>query len=246
MSIRPDFAPDQLRALKRLKLCDQQIDELRGALIEVRRVLSKPAARNDVRSTLKDVKKQSSQLAKMLRAIGDPQNAARAESLAIIEQGYWQGDFLSDVGCTSMHHMVPRLEALAKAAAAGLAELSDEPTRHRSADPRPVKRIQAALRNGWRKAHGSSVRSTSGPETIEQAMARLNANPPPAPYPKKLDPSRSATSTFFKVVGICYAAVGGNPDPDGPIRNYLNSEKAKMEELSVAFKKGVAKAAKNS
>src|SRR6185312_9200630 len=119
MSIRPDFTPDHLHGLKRLGLCDEQVGELRTALIEVRRVLTKPAARNDIKKVLKDVEKFSTRLMDMLGEIAVPSNAACSEALGLIEERYWQGDRLNDDGPTSMHHLLPSLEALAKAAHSG-------------------------------------------------------------------------------------------------------------------------------
>lgn len=239
MSIRPDFTPDQLRHLKSFGLCDVQIVELRTALIEVRRVLLKPAARNDIRKVLKDVEKFSRRLTDTLGAIAAPSNAACAEALGLIEEGYWQGDRLFDDGATSMHHLLPRLEALAKAARAGITALPNMPVRHASADPRPVKRINIALRHGWTKAHGSWVRSTRDPESFDSAFAEAKANPSPKPYPDDFLPSRATDSKFSQIVGICYEAVGGIPEQDRAIRNYLVMEQEWRDKTRAAFEKGL-------
>jgi hypothetical protein len=242
MSIRPDFTPDQVRELKSLGLCDEQVGELRTALIEVRRGLFKRAARNDVKVVLNDVEKLSTELMHLLGAIAAPPDAARAEALARIEEGYWQGERIHDDGPTSMHHLIPRLHALAAAARAGVVALPSVPTRHNSADPRPIRWIESALLDGWIKVHGPHVGTTHGPETLADMVADAKANPPAPPYPAEFSASRSPGSVFSRVAGICYVAVGGNPDPDRAIRNYLEIERATFHEALVALEKGVKRA----
>ncbi|MGS1013086.1 hypothetical protein ACVCL0_14225 [Rhodanobacter sp. UC4450_H17] len=244
MSTRPDFTADQVRELKSLGLCDEQVGELRTALSVVRRTLFKPAARNAVKAVLKDVEKRSTELMQVLAAIAVPSDAARGEALGRIEEGYWQGDRMDDDGPTSMHHLIPRLHALAVAARDGVATMPSGPTRYSSADPRPVNAIDRALLYGWTKAYGPRVGTTYGHETLADMVADAKANPPAPPYPAEFDASRSPGCVFSRVVGICYAAVGGNPDPDRAIRNYLEIKRATFREAMEAFEEGVKSAAR--
>jgi len=237
MPVRPNFTPDQVRELRRLGLCDEQVGELRMALIEVSRTLFKRAGRNDVKAVLNDVQKLSTELIRLLGTIAAPPDAARGEALGRIEEGYWQGDRLHDDGPTSMHHVIPRLHALAAAARAGVVALPSAPTRSRNADPRPIARIRDALLFGWVKVHGPRVGTTHGHETLSDMVADAKANPPAPPFPKKLRPSR--VGAFSEIAGICYAAAGSEYQPDAAIRNYLFAEKVQRSEMIKGFEQAI-------
>jgi len=78
------------------------------------------------------------------------------------------------------------------------------------------------------------------PESVADFDAGIKANPPP--YPVELLPSRDPDSKFAEIVGICYEAAGGNPDPDRAIRNYLEIEQVQMSKARTAFEKGLKSA----
>jgi hypothetical protein len=231
VSIRPDFTPDQVRELKSLDVCDEQIGELRKALLEVQRIMHKPAALNDVRVLLNQVAGLSFDLIGTLGSIAVPPDAAHSAALGLIEVGYWQGERVNDRGPTSMHHLIPRLSALNKAALAGLEELPKSPARHRTADPRPIERIAVALSFGWSKAQGSIVES-------------MDAKPKASKHrlPKKFRPSRSPGCAFLRIAGICYAAVGGEVEPDAAIRRHLLAEKVERKNLIEGIERAIKSA----
>lgn len=69
MGIRPDFIPEHVRQLKTLGVCDEQISELRKALLTVRRILAKPAANGATSDLLAEVESLSSDLLSKLHAL---------------------------------------------------------------------------------------------------------------------------------------------------------------------------------
>ena len=69
MGIRPDFTPDHVRELKALGVCDEQVSELRKALLSVRHVLATPAANGATGELLADVESLASGLLNKLHAL---------------------------------------------------------------------------------------------------------------------------------------------------------------------------------
>jgi hypothetical protein len=228
VSIRPDFTPDQVRELKSLDVCDEQISELRMALLEVQRIMRKPAKVNKVRRLLGEVSDLSTGLIDVLASIALHSDAAHCAAHGFIEAGYWQGERANDRGPTSMHHLIPRLSALNKAALAGLEELPESPARHRTADPKPIERIAVALSYGWSKAQGSLVES-------------MDAKPKASNHrlPRKFRPSRSPGCAFLRIAGVCYAAVGGDVEPDAAIRHHLLVERVERKNLIEGIERAI-------
>jgi hypothetical protein len=231
MATRPDFTPAQVRELKSLDLCDEQIGELRKALLEVQRIMREPPAFNDVRALLNKVSGLSADLIDALARIALYPDAAHSAAYGFIEAGYWQGERANDRGPTSVAHLIPRLSALNKAALAGLEELPAKPARHRTADPRPIERIASALSYGWSKAQGSIVESMDAKPTASRHR-----------LPKKFRPSRSPGCAFLRIASICYAAVGGEVEPDAAIRSHLQAEKAERKDLIEGIERAIKSA----
>lgn len=226
MGIRPDFTPDHLRDLKALGVCDEQISELRKALLTVRHALVKPAANAATSALLADVESQSSDLLNKLHALSLGFDAEHNKACGLIETSYWE-QRPDDTGPTAMHHLIPRLRALQVAAQYGLDQIpTAQPVRRRSADPAPVERIHSALVYGWSLGRAGGANYCWGTRCEESASAaaipQSNA-PQPQSYPQRLQPSTSPGCDFRTVVGICYEAVGGNADPERAIRAYVRA-----------------------
>lgn len=225
-----------------LGLCDEQIWELRFALVEVRRALRKPAARNDLSALLDDIADLADKLAHKLWAINAQTDASHGTALGLIEPEYWQGKRLEDDGPTVAHHLCPRLEALARAARIGREAIPNKPARHKVGDWRPIARIDAALSDGWARVHAPRVGRSECPETVSDMIAYAKANPPAPPYPGALRPSSSPRCVFREIVGICYEAAGGNPDPERALKAYVALVRKKQSEMLAVLYEGLAKA----
>ena len=221
----PDFTDDQRRSLKSLGVCDEQIKELRHALISVRQHARQPAANNDMAAQLAEVERLASELSRKLRAAVIP-DAAR-----MIEERYWP-QRPTDDGPTVAMHLCPRLDALT-VAAGGAAEAlpSGMQSRSRVGNPEPVQWIDDALFNGWAKAHGTgAVHAWIDPNNedadIAAALERGNAMARAKPYPETFRPSVSVSSPFFEIVCICYAAVGYEKPPKRALQTYVTAKNA--------------------
>lgn len=223
-TIRPDFSPEHLRELKALRLCDEQVSELRKALLTVRHVLATPAANGATSELLADVESLASGLLNKLDALCLGFDPEHNRACGLIETSYWE-QRPDDTGHSAMLHLIPRLRALQVAAQYGLRQIpSAQPVRRRSADPAPVGRIHSALVYGWSlaRAGGTSYRRGTRREESEPAAAiPQSVAPQPQSYPQRLQPSTSPGCDFRTVVGICYDAVGGNADPERAIRAYV-------------------------
>jgi hypothetical protein len=233
MGIRPDFTAQQVRELKSLGVCDGQVAELRKALVTTRHFLVKQPSNNDTRDVLAKVESSSASLLTKLSSIALAIDSAHDKAGGLIEKSYWQ-QRPDDGGHTAMLHLIPRLQALNEAARYGLDEIpTAKPERYRSADPAPVERIHNALVYGWSKTCMNDVglRTTwSGEESEVAAFVEQEGASPRPKYPKRLAPSASDGCGFRRVVGICYAAVGGNPDPERPIKQYVKQLNARRNE----------------
>lgn len=224
MGIRPDFTPNHVRDLKALGFCDEQVSELRKALLAVRQVLVKQPKNGETRDLLADVESLSARLLTKLIAIACTIDLEHAKAGALIETSYWK-QRPHDQGNTAMIHLIPRLRALQEAALYGLAQVpAGQPVRQRSADPAPIERIDTALIYGWFLAHSdgpSYSRGTRCEEAESAAAIQAQDRQPRPEYPKVLRPSASPSSAFRIAVGICYQAVGGNSDPERAIKEYM-------------------------
>ena len=201
----PDFNSAQLERLRGLGICDDQVKQLRFALIENLILLSQhtPAV-SAVRDALVEIEDLSRELSRKLRALVASQDVAYRAVHGMIEKGYWP-HFPDDNGPTCAHVLSPRLDMLEKAAAEAIQQLPSQQTRHRAADWRPVRTINLALQCGW-----------------------LAANV--GPYPRNLSPSLSEASAFKEICEICYAASGyEGRNLERPIKAYLKEVKTPSE-----------------
>lgn len=235
----PNFTQQHRRRLKELGAVEAQIEQLRYARLVVRLAVSPPAARNDVAELLHEVAAMAETLLRKTAAISVQSTAAHAVAHALIEQEYWNA-IPDDDGGLSFHCLAPRLKALRDAASKGKDELSPAASRHRSANPQPVHSIAEALWFGWSKEHGSNVyqrRLVDGEE-----VKTYSNGPQRKPYPDSLMPSAADSSSFREIVGICYEAEGGNPDPLAAIKAYLRKERESQKVAMAALEAGLAAA----
>lgn len=251
----PDFSADQRCKLKALGVCDQQVTELRHALISVRHHVRKPAANTKMAEHLAEIERLASELSRKLRAAEIP-DAAR-----MIEERYWP-QRPADDGATVAAHLCPRLDTLSIAAGNAAEVLpKGKPSRARAGNPEPVRCIDDALHLGWTKAHGSSTafawinpvnEEAEIAAAIEQIAATLPAKGSEAAhalaerrkYPEALRPSVSTGPqgqgrAFPDIVGICYDAVGYKRSPKRALEAYVKAcnrnRKDLMEALDVAL-----------
>lgn len=237
----PDFSATDRSRLKELGVVDAQIEQLRYACLRVRLTISPPAARNDVNALLDGVAKLTHKLLRKTAAIERQISTAHATAHLLIEQGYWHAR-PDDEGGVSFHCVAPRLKALRDAACAGKKQLPSKPSRLRSASPQPVRAIYQALVHGWTKEHGSSVFEVYY-ENGKEVKTYTN-EPNPKPYPDTFHASAADGSAFREIVGICYAAEGGNSDPVTAIKAYLKIEKEIRTESRAAIEAGIEAANK--
>lgn len=59
-------------------------------------------------------------------------------------------------------------------------------------------------------------------------------------FPDSLRPSAADSSGFREVVGICYEAVGGNPEPVAAIKGYLKAQRELRAKGIEALEAGIA------
>lgn len=239
MTVLTNFTAAQRRELRRLGVCDQQMEALRFATVTIKRVLYPAAAHNDVAALLDRIADASRELGLKLHSLAAQIDSAHATAFCLVETGYWQGDRLGDEGPSAAYHLIPRLAALSSAAVAGKESLPEGPARSRTADWQPIKKIDSALLHGWVKAHGPFVRSSGDPESVAVALAEIHAQAPAKPYPKEFRPSSSADSVFRRIVGICYAAAGAvNNDPERAIKAYVSKVRKYRAEARAAIEQG--------
>lgn len=243
----PDFTDDQRRRLKTLGVIDEQVNELRHALIVVRQYVRTPAANNVQAEHLAEIESLASELSRKLRTAVVP------EAARMIEERYWQ-ERLTDDGATVAGHLCPRLDALAASASSAVDSLpKGKPVRGRSGDPEPVKRIDEALHVGWAKAHPLGLVSAwIDPEheetALTNALERIAADLPALGsaasraraeaevYPESLRPSVSTGPkgkgrAFPDVVAICYAAAGYDKAPKRALEAYVKAFNSNLKEL---------------
>jgi hypothetical protein len=209
MTQRPRFSTDQIARLRRLNLREEQIAALCEMLISIRTILTivgTQARVGDVRDELtrlhdafvgsrKSVERMRGPigLSALLEARARLEVAEyeRAEPPGSLDRAY---DAIS--------------EALALVDAA-ISELPKKPTRHRTADPRPVQMIANALAQGWAASH-------------------LGKEMPPLPCEHL--PRADDRSAFSQAVGICYEAAGNNnANPERAIKGYIAQRNKRRE-----------------
>lgn len=234
MSFLPDFSDDQARRLHGLGVLPAQIDALCRALVTVWSCTSQGAAHRDVAAILRDTEKLASRLSKRLQ--GRKDNAtAHLSALARIEPIYWKDGRVTHKGPNAATYLCPLLDALASAASEALSKMPKSPMRHRTARPEPVACIADALLTAW--PTGARVLWTK-----LGAEGKGDAPPMAKPFPRKFRPSASPGSTFWRIVGICYEAVGANASPERAIKAYMAQRKKQRERDLAIFSKGVAMA----
>jgi hypothetical protein len=198
MDTPPRFSDDQKARLRDIGLKTEQVAALDTALLGIRTILTMAgtqAAVVDVRSELTRLDGALLAARKAVeRMQSTTKNSALHEAQArIAVAGYEREGSLGTLG--RAYDAMAEAHALVGAA---IVELPKKPTRHRTADPRPIRMIDDALARGW----GAAYRGASMPG-----------------LPREQVPARSV---FLKVVGICYQAVGAaNTDPERAIRAYM-------------------------
>lgn len=245
LSLLPDFSETDKERLQELGVVDKQIHELRFALVQVRRAIGPKATRNGTRLLLTEIHNLAGELDRKLCALVTQPSPEYGAAGAMLEERYWQiGDRQDDDGGSIPIHLVPRLRALATCADLALESLPGQPTRNRSADPAPVRAITNALLIGWREEHGSNVFHIH--EADGREVKTYPNGPQRKPYPAEFRPSAADGSTFRKIVGICYGAVGGNDDPLAALKAYLRIEREIRKESMAALEAGISSAVKKS
>lgn len=199
MSIpQPRFSDDQRTRLRRLGLREEQIEALDATLLGVRTILTMVGTQAAVVDVRSELTKLDGALLAARKAVERMQSTTKNSALheaqtRIAVAGYEREGSLGALG--RAYDAVAEAHALVGAA---IVELPKKPTRHRTADPRPVRMIHDALARGWAAAY----RGTSMPG-----------------LPRKQVPARSV---FREVVGNCYQAAGAaNTDPERAIRAYM-------------------------
>lgn len=137
MGIRPDFLV-HVRQLKTLGVCDEQISDLRKALLSVRRILAKPAA-NGASELLADVQSLSSDLLSKLHALCLGFDSEHNKACGLIETSYGQ-QRPNNTGPTSMHHLIPCLRACSWLRSTGSIKFRP----HSRSAAAPLTRLQAS------------------------------------------------------------------------------------------------------
>lgn len=239
----PDFSMSARRRLSELGVGSEQLTQLRLSLktIQLFALPTSYAPKAEIACILDEVEELSRSLATKLNALVSMPTAAYGAAFSLLEEGYWQSR-PDDEGPTSSSHLTPRLVALGEAARFGRESLPAQQSRPRLADPRPIKRIEQALMQGWLNAKGSRVRTTPDNETLEQALASARENPPLGPYPSAFIPSKNGA--FREIVGICYAAVGANSDPLRAIEGHLKLRNECRRRSLAALENGLRSATK--
>ena len=234
----PAFSSRDRKRLEALGLVDMQIQELRFALIHIRKHIAKPATRNGVAQILDDVDRLADELLQKTQAVVLQISPEHAQAHMLIEDGFWKA-MPRARGPSSFQNIAPNVLALRNAAREGRRRLSIAPSRRKSASPQPVAAIRDALLRGWAKKYGSNHARVVGKDREGQRVIAHPTGPQSKPYPPKFKPSGADGSAFRKVVGICYESVGGNADPVAAIRNFLKAERKLGAEAMKAFEMGV-------
>lgn len=243
----PDFTDDQRRRLRTLGVIDEQVHELRHALIVVRQYVRTPAANNVQAEHLAEIESLATELSRKLRTYVVP------EAARMIEERYWLQRSMDD-GATVAGHLCPRLDVLAASASNAVDSLpKGKPVRGRSGNPEPVKRIDEALQAGWAKAHPLGLVSAwidpkHGEEALTIALEKIAADLPELgseasrarakaeKYPDSLLPSvstgrRGQGRAFPDIVEICYAAAGYQKAPKRALEAYVKAYNRDRKEL---------------
>lgn len=209
MAQRLDFTATQRKRLKGLGVIPEQVEQLRGVLPFVQSTLDRPAAKNGVKAVLDDVAKHAHSLLSVLEPVVSRNDAERSTALDCMDDAFLDNRRLtgqvlrSDEGETAMRVLIPQLKQLRDAARSASRKIGPNPkaARHRRADPMPVKAIDGALRMGWADVHAQWT----------------SPHNPGEPLPRQFEPSKRESSTFRKIVGVCYEAAGADIDAD-PVR----------------------------
>jgi len=236
MSIRPDFTVDQRQQLAKRGVLPEQVEQLRYALVEVKRVLRPPPGRTATAKILMDVTKHADALAVLLADMWNQTDAAHAAAMVEIEERYWKSR-PDDIGPSSADNVIPRLDALADAAREAIASMPRDQARHRAASGKPIMWIDHALLEGWIRAQGPrEVRVIDGME-FKAALP---------PYPDEFHPHES--EQFIGIAAVCYEAAGAPRDyePLAAIRAYVRERKSQDDELLSGFTEAIRTATPGS
>lgn len=199
------LTPDQCRQLEGFGLRETQIDALRRAIATITIILQVPAV-GDVKARLVGIATPMDTLARAVEPLAHPSDPATELAAKIFDM---VSRLLVDdwAALLNAHSMVstPRIDdwvALLNAHSRGihayLAALA-KCTVHRDGDPWLVEMIDVAMRRNW---------------------------PTGEPYPRKLNPSVSVTSRFYKIVDICFEAAGYSDHPKRALEAYVQQWRA--------------------
>ena len=214
----PEFTRAQLVELATIGVTEIQVDELSAAVSFINLQLVKPAARNDLDSLLREVVSASEKLSRTLKSMTPPIDECHNEAFQILERGYW-GEQPDAWECFFVDHVGPSIDALAQAAKKGLGSLPQQATRNKTANWYPIKVIEDALLLGWLKMHMTDEERDSV-MCLAQLFVRVDGVEE-FQLPDELRPSASPGCAFRRIVGICYAAAGGNPDPERALKAFM-------------------------
>jgi hypothetical protein len=231
MTLWPDFSIEHKEELSRLGVTPAQIVQLRRALLTVRSVIAQQPRRGDVREILRNTASLSASLAKCLG--GSPSNEkAHIAAAGLIASAYWKDTRVRHTGATVALYLIPLLESLGDAARSGISALPRGPVRHKTADPKAIEAISNALVYGWSQ-HNSVEWTNIGASKDPDPSFR------PKPFPKKFRPNWSSSSTFARIVSTCFAAVGGNEQPERAIKAYMEKRNKHQAESRANFNEGI-------
>lgn len=247
----PSFSEDDKRDFRRLGLCVEQVEELRFAVNWVKLWIRPPVAKNKIKAHLTEIQAAAKALYEKLDLPAVGASSGHQQALELLDERA----VIIDPGAEDALHpvaLLPHLATLLDVTDYALDQLAKQgPARYRTGDPRPIKRIEVALLDGWARAHGSigiHVRcralGTGDPEADDAAMdaaivQKLDEGAkakPSNPYPKKLLPSGDA---FKDVVRLVYAAAKYNKDPKRAIENFVAEWNAEREGAVAAMTAGL-------
>jgi hypothetical protein len=222
MSDLPGFTPEDVIELAKLGVTGVQVEELGKAVSFINLQLIKPAARNAVRTVLDDVASLSDKLGRLIERMARPIDGAHKEAFEIIERGFWGVVQPGALDYFFVDDVRPRIVALSQAAKSGLESLPKAATRNRKADWYLVQVIEDFLVLGWLKMDMPDEEHES---VMCLQQLHVNADEMQELLPDEFRRSASPDSSFRRIVGICHAAAGGNPDPERSLKAFMRHKK---------------------
>lgn len=219
------FSSDHIKALKRLKVVDTQIERLSEVLPLCAALLTDPPRKNDVKDVLERVQKACRELEEALWGVeaDDAPLPEHREARARIVMAAYEREVAersqpARSGSRAMGHYKDEVSRTQQAVAEILASANtalggldrEDQRRTRAARWEPIRLIDQALLRGWGEKYY--------PVTTGDADGPRFADAPPYPFA----PSSNPTSSFRRVVATCYEAFTGrrDADPERAIKAY--------------------------